>query len=77
MGQPILTVDELHKSGQPCIDIHNYYIQNYQKGLYIIVSYKNHHFLVGDDVFIITFSDLYDLFNLNVLDIYLMRRFKL
>jgi hypothetical protein len=26
MGQPMLTADELHKEGQPCIDLHNYYI---------------------------------------------------
>jgi hypothetical protein len=33
------------------------------------VSYKDCHFLVGDDIFLISFSDLYDLFKLNVLDI--------
>jgi hypothetical protein len=32
MGRPILTADELHKAGQPCIDLHNYYIQNYKLG---------------------------------------------
>jgi hypothetical protein len=73
MGQPMLTTDELHKAGQPCIDLHNYYIQNYQRGLDILVSYKDRHFLVGDDIFIITCSDFYDLFNLDVLDISLMR----
>jgi hypothetical protein len=26
MGLRMLTVDELHKAGQPCIDLHNYYI---------------------------------------------------
>jgi hypothetical protein len=77
MGQPMLTIDELRKIGQPCIDIHNYYIQNYKSGLDIIVQFKDHHFLVGDSVFIITFLDLYDLFNLDVLDISLMRCFTL
>jgi hypothetical protein len=77
MGHPMLTADELHKGGQPCIDLHNYYIQNYKLGQYIIVSYKDHHFLVGDDIFVITFSDLYDLFNLDALYIFLMRCFLL
>jgi hypothetical protein len=73
MYQSMLTTDELDKAGQPCIDLHNYYIQNYQRGLDIFVSYKDCHFLVGDDTFIIIFSYLYDLFNLNALDISLMR----
>jgi hypothetical protein len=73
MGKLILTADELGKAGQPCVDLHNYYIQNYQRGLDILVSYNDR--LVGDDIFIITFSDLYDLFNLDALDISLMRCF--
>jgi hypothetical protein len=48
-----------------------------QSGLGILVSYKDRHFLVGDGFFIITFSDLYDLFNVNALDISLMRYFAL
>jgi hypothetical protein len=35
--------------------------------------YKDHHFLVGDDFFLISFSDLYDLFNLDALDVSLVR----
>jgi hypothetical protein len=77
MGQLMLTTDELHKVGQPCIDLHNYYIQNYKSGQDILVSYKDRHFLVGEGIFIITFADLYDLFNLNVLDISLMHCFTL
>jgi hypothetical protein len=73
MGKLILTADEHGKAGQPCVDLHNYYIQNYQRGLDILVSYNDR--LVGDDIFIITFSDLYDLFNLDALDISLMRCF--
>jgi hypothetical protein len=69
MGQLMLTADELDKAGQPCIDLHNNYIQNYKSGLDILVSYMDHHFLVGDDVFIITFFNLYNLFNLDMLDI--------
>jgi hypothetical protein len=41
-------------------------------GLDIMVQFKDHHFLVGNNVFIISFTDLYDLFNLDTLDISLM-----
>jgi hypothetical protein len=45
MGQPMLTANELGKAGQPCIELHNYYIQNYERSLDMLVSYKDHHFL--------------------------------
>jgi hypothetical protein len=77
MGRSMLTSDDLCNAGQSYIDLHNYCIQNSQRGLDIIMPYKDHHFLVCDDVFIITFSDLYDLFNLDELDISLMCYFAL
>jgi hypothetical protein len=77
MGQPMLTADELDKVGQACKDLHNYYTQNYESSLGILGSYKDRHFLVGDDIFMITFSNLNDLFNLDALDISLMRSFTL
>jgi hypothetical protein len=77
MGKPMLTADALHKLGQPCIDLHNYYIQNYKLDQDIIVSYKDRHCWVGHDVFVISFSDLYDLFNPDALDVSLMRCFAL
>jgi hypothetical protein len=77
MGQPMLTTDELDKAGQPYIDIYNYFIQNYESGLDILVSYNDCHFLVGDKLFIITFSDPHDLFNFDALDISLMCCFTL
>jgi hypothetical protein len=77
MGRPMLTVDTLHKAGKPCVELHNYYINNYKSGQDIIVSYKDLHFLVGDDIFLISWSDLYNLFNLNALDASLMRCFAL
>jgi hypothetical protein len=43
----------------------------------IIVSYKEEHFLMDNDIFLISWSDLYDLFNLDVLDISLMHCFVL
>jgi hypothetical protein len=33
----------------------------------IIVQFKDCHFLVGGIIFVVTFFDLYDLFNLNTL----------
>jgi hypothetical protein len=77
MGQPMLTADELDKVGQACKDLHKYYTQNYESSLGILGSYKDRHFLVGDDIFMITFSNLNDLFNLDALDISLMRSFTL
>jgi hypothetical protein len=77
MGKPMLTADVLDKVGQACVNIHNYYINNYKMGQDIIVSYKDHHFLVGDGYFLISVSDLYDLFSLDTLDVSLMRCFAL
>jgi hypothetical protein len=77
MGKPMLTIDVLHKAGQPCVKLHNYYMNNYKSAQDVIVSYKDHHFLVADDFFLISFSDLYDLFSLDVLDVSLMRLFAL
>jgi hypothetical protein len=77
LGKPMLTVDAIHKAGQPCVEFHNYYMNNYKFGQDIMVSYKDRHFLVSDGFFLISFSDLYDLFNLDVLDVSLMRCFAL
>jgi hypothetical protein len=77
MGRLMLTVNVLHKAGKPCVEFHNYYINIYKSGQDIIISYKDRHFLVGDDIFLISWSDLYDLFNLDTLDISLMRCFAL
>jgi hypothetical protein len=77
MGRPMLTVDALHKAGKSCVELHNYYINNYKSRQDIIVSYKDFHFLVGDSIFLISWSDLYDLFNLDALDISLMHCFVL
>jgi hypothetical protein len=76
-GQPILTINQLHEASQYCVELHNYYIQNYRTGQEIIVQFKDRHILVGGNIFVITFSDLYDLFNVNALDISLMHCFTL
>jgi hypothetical protein len=71
----MLTIDALHKAGKPCVELHNYYINNYKSGQDIIVSYRDRHFLVGDSFFLILFSDLYGHFNLDELDVSLMHFF--
>jgi hypothetical protein len=77
MAKPMLTIDMLHKTGQPCVQLHNYYMNKYKPGQDIIVSYKDRHFLVSDDIFLISFFDLYDPFNLDALDVSLMHCFAL
>jgi hypothetical protein len=72
-GKLMLTVDALTQAGKSCVELHNYYINNYNKGEDIIVSYKDQQFLVGDDIFLISWSNLCDLFNLDALDVRLMR----
>jgi hypothetical protein len=54
------------------VDLHNYYILNWKKIDAIVVKYRRSHFLMDDGVFIISLSDLYDLFNLDTLDASLM-----
>jgi hypothetical protein len=73
----MLTVDALKQAGKSCVELYNYYINNYKSDQDIIVSYKDCYFLVGDDIFLISWFDLYDLFNLDMLDVGLMRCFTL
>jgi hypothetical protein len=76
-GKPMLTADQLRHAGRYCMELQYYYIQNYKMGQDIIVQYKDRLFLVGDGIFVVIVSDLYDLFNLKALDISLMRSFAL
>jgi hypothetical protein len=77
MVKPMLTVNAVKQAGKSCVELHNYYIHNYKKGQDIIASFKEEHFLLGNDIFLISWSDLYDFFNLNALDISLMHCFAL
>jgi hypothetical protein len=63
--------------GQYCVELHNYYIQNYMLGLEIIVQFNDRHFLVIDDIFVVTFYYVYDLYNLDALNISPIRCFAL
>jgi hypothetical protein len=77
MEKPMLTVDTLKEAGKSCVVLHDYYINNYKKHQHIIGGFKDKHFLVGEVIFLISWSDLYDLFTLDALDISLMRCFAL
>jgi hypothetical protein len=73
----MFTVSTLKEASKCCVVLHNYYINNYQKRQHIIGAFKEKHFLVGEVIFLISWSDLYGLFTLDVLDISLMRCFAL
>jgi hypothetical protein len=76
-GKRMLNTNGLCKAGQFCVELHNYYILNWKKIDIIVVKYRQSHFLTDDGVFIISLFDLYDLFNLDALDVSLMRCFTL
>jgi hypothetical protein len=76
-GKQMLNANELYKAGRFCVELHNYYILNFKKIDVIVVKYRHSRFLMDNDVFIISLSDLYDLFNLDALDVSLMHCFML
>jgi hypothetical protein len=73
----MLNANELCKASQFCVEFHNYYILNWKNIDVIVVKYEQSHFLTDDGVFIISLSDLYDMFNIDALDVSLMRCFTL
>jgi hypothetical protein len=73
----MLNANELCKVGRFYVELHNYYILNWKKINVIVVKYSQSHFLTDNSVFIISLSDLYYLFNLDTLDVSLMRCFML
>jgi hypothetical protein len=58
----MLTVSTLKEVGKSCVVLHNYYINNYKKYQHILGGLKENHFLVGEGIFLISWSDLYDLY---------------
>jgi hypothetical protein len=73
----MLTVDILKEGDKSCVVLHDYYINNYKKRQHIIGGLREKHFLVAKGIFLISWSDLYDIFTLDMLDISLMRCFAL
>jgi hypothetical protein len=76
-GKRMLNANEHCKAGRFFVELHNYYILNWKKINVIVVKYRQSHFLMNDGVFIISLSDLYDMFNLDTLDVSPMRCFEL
>jgi len=80
VGKALLSAAELRRAGQYCMELHNYYIHNADKVTDIVVAYKERHFLQlegTEGIFTVAFSDLFDLFNLDALDLSLLRCFAL
>jgi hypothetical protein len=77
MGKPMLTIDTYKEAGKSWIILHDFYINNYKKYQHIIGEFKEKHFLIGEGIFLISWSDLYDFFTLETLNISLMRCFAL
>ena len=74
----LTTAVELENAGPATTSLHNYYMQCCaEKMKYIVASYKHGHFLqeAEGECFLLCFSDLYDLFNLDALDVSLLRSF--
>jgi hypothetical protein len=77
MEKPMLTVNTLKEASKSCVVLHNYYIDNYKKCQHIIGGFKEKHSLVGEGIFLISWSNLYNIYTLDALDISLMCCFTL
>ncbi|CAO2152651.1 unnamed protein product [Urochloa humidicola] len=80
-GFPMLTDADLKSAGTATSALHGYYLQNskVRKKSGIVVKFKNIHLLRSNDTecFPVGFNDLYDLFNIEALDVSLLRCFTL
>ncbi|CAL4924945.1 unnamed protein product [Urochloa decumbens] len=79
-GQPILIADELNSAGSATISLHNYYLKGCaEKKKDILVQFRRAHLLrsLDKECFLVGFNDLYDLFNVDALDVSLLRCFTL
>ena len=75
MGKPMMTTEELASAGVNTMGLHNHYITHaMDKGNPSIMSeFKTRDLHSGPSYFSVAWSDLYDLFNLDALDISLIR----
>ncbi|CAN6374647.1 unnamed protein product [Urochloa humidicola] len=80
-GFPMLTDADLKSAGTATSALHGYYLQNSKgrKNSGIVVKFKNIHLFRSNDTecFPVGFNDLYDLFNIEALDVSLLRCFTL
>jgi hypothetical protein len=76
-GKAMLSSNDHQQAGQYCVDLHNFCINNHKALDSIMVEYRKQHFLHTYDIFLVSFRDLYDFFNLNMLDVSLIHCFAL
>ncbi|CAN6210253.1 unnamed protein product [Urochloa humidicola] len=79
LGEPILSVEDLKAAGSIFVSLHDYFMAQSAKGAIgisakVVASYFQSD---GELTFTIAFSDLYDLFNKDGLDVSLLRRWTL
>jgi hypothetical protein len=76
----MLTYAKLKSAGPATISLHNHYLKGCaDKKNNIVVQFKRCHLQRSQDIecFLVGFNDLYDLFNLDALDVSLVRCFTL
>ena len=79
-GQLMLTAAQLESAGPATNALHKYYMKGcVAKQIDVVVQYKRIHFQRSDSnkYFLLCFNDLYDLFNLDGLDVSLLHCFTL
>ena len=74
MGKPMLSTEELASAGVNARGLHNHYITHamHKDNTSIVGAFKAGDLHSGPGYFSIAWSDLYDLFNLDALDISLI-----
>ncbi|RLN29793.1 hypothetical protein C2845_PM05G02540 [Panicum miliaceum] len=75
MGKPMMTTEELASAGVSTRGLHNHYNSHamHKENPSIVGEFKARDLHSGPGYFSVTWSDLYDLFNLDALDISLIR----
>ena len=69
-----MTETEHKAAGENIVKLHEYYMEMYKAGKQsIVVQYMEKHFLSKSQYFLVSWGDLYDLFNFTELDTSLMR----
>ncbi|TVU01375.1 hypothetical protein EJB05_53144, partial [Eragrostis curvula] len=78
-GQVLMSTADLEKAGPNCTSLHNYYMNGCkEKKKQIVVFIRPNHLLRRVEApFIVDYADLYDLFNIDALDMSIVRVFTL
>ncbi|TVU41471.1 hypothetical protein EJB05_14992, partial [Eragrostis curvula] len=78
-GQALLSTTELEKAGPYCTSLHTYYMNGCKekKKQFVVFIRPNHLHRRDEAPFIVDYADLYDLFNIDALDVSIARVFTL